>query len=173
MRSQMALAGLCTCAVLLGGCSGSTLMGPAVATYGAANILSPVGYSQSQVDETHYKVSATGSEVTPSVRVEKLAKARAAQIGVDMKLPYFKVAGVEHGVACSKKETSYKGPSTAGSSRPTVVLDVLYSKEQADPTYQPASATFDALSAELASETISPEQQQVASQEIKARCGKS
>lgn len=173
MRSQLAVAGLCTCAVLLAGCSGSAMMGPAVATYGAANIFSPVGYNQSQIDETHYKVSATGSEVTPVPRVEKLAKARAAQIGADQKLEYFKVVSVEHGAACTKKESSYKGPSTASVARPTVVLDVLYSKEQTDPSYQPSKATFDSLSAELAAESISPEEQQAANQEILARCGQS
>ncbi len=52
----------------------------------ASNILSPAGYCQTKIDDTHYKVTATGTEATPKERVEKIARARAAQIGVDQKL---------------------------------------------------------------------------------------
>lgn len=171
MRSQTTLVGVCICAVMVAGCAGGAL-GPAVATYGAANIFSPVGYSQTQIDETHYTVTATGSEVTPTARVEKLARTRAAQIGVEQKLGYFKVAGVSQGAACTDKDTrAYKAPGTVGSARPTVALDVLYSKEQTDPSYLPSKATFEALTAELQAEQVSPEEQQSANQEILARCG--
>ena len=174
MRSLIGLAGLSICAAIVAGCSAaSSALGPSVASYGASNIFSPVGYDQSQIDETHYKVTATGSEVTPASRVEKIAMARAAQIGADQKLDYFKVASVQHGAACSQKDSGYKGPTTASNARPTVVLDVLYSKDQADPGFQPSKATFEALSAELANETVSPEAQQAANQDILTRCGQS
>ena len=137
-------------AAALGGCSGLTGLSDPVAAYGASNIMSPTGYAQTKLDDLHFKVEATGTEATPKERVEKIARARAAQIGVDEKLQYFKVASVQHGLSCSKRQEGYKSGSVPASSRPTVVLDVVYAKEPADPTFASSAEAYQTLSAELA-----------------------
>jgi len=159
------------CAAVLGGCSGISELGTPIASYGAANLLSPAGYEQTKLDDTHFRVGATGTVATPKERVEKIARARAAQIGVDEKLGYFKVTSVQHGLKCQKRQESYKSEATPATSRPTVVLDVVYSKDAADPTFASSAETFQALSAELASEVISPEAKAAAEQEARAGCG--
>jgi hypothetical protein len=163
--------GLFWCGVALAGCGGTPLLGPSIASYGASNILSPAGYAQTKLDETHFKVTATGTEATPKARVEKIARARAAQIGVEQKLQYFKVASVQHGVKCEKRQAGYKSEPTPASSRPTVVLDVVYAKDAADPTFASSAETFQALSNELAAEVVSPEAKAAATQETRAGCG--
>ena len=60
-------------------------------------MFSPVGYSQTRID-THFQVQASGTDATPTARVEKVARARAAEIGVEQKLKFFKVASVERGI---------------------------------------------------------------------------
>jgi len=155
----------------LNGCSGLTGLSDPVATYGPSNILSPTGYSQTQVDETHFKVTGTGTESTPKERVEKIARARAAQLGVDQKFKYFKVAGVQHGFACSSRQEGYKSGDVPATSRPTVVLDVVYSKEPADPTFTGSAEAYEALTAELANEVVGPEAKAMAIQATRAGCG--
>lgn len=151
------LAVLCCCAVFAG--------------YGASNIFSPAGYGQTMIDATHFKVKATGTEATPKARVEKIARARAAQIGVEQKLKYFKVASVQHGVACTKRQPGYKSEATPATSRPTVVLDVVYALEPSDSTFASSADAYAALTSELASEVVAPEAKAVAIQETRAGCG--
>jgi hypothetical protein len=161
---------LLICAAGLGGCTGG-LTDP-VAAYGPSNIMSPTGYSQSKIDETHFKVTATGTPSTPKERVEKIARARAAQIGADQKLKYFKVAGVEHGFDCSERREGYKSGDTPATSRPMVALDVLYAKEPTDPTFASSADAYQSLTAELANEVVGPEAKAVAIQETRSGCGK-
>ena len=116
---------------------------------------------------------ATGTEATPRQRVEKIARARAAQIGVEEKLKYFKVASVQHAVKCSKRQAGYKSQDALPASRPTVVLDVVYAKDWADPSFADAAAAFDTLSNELAGEVVDAEAKTLAAQEIRAGCGQS
>ncbi len=163
---------LCWGAAALGGCSAVSGFSSPIATYGPSNVLSPAGYAQTKIDDTHFKVTATGTEATPKERVEKIARARAAQLGVDQKLAYFKVASVQHGVSCTKRQSGYKSEDTAPSSRPTVVLDVLYAKDAADPTFASSKEAFETLSNELANEVVPPEAKAVAIQETRTSCGK-
>jgi hypothetical protein len=165
------VAALCWGAVALGGCSGLPALSPSVASYGASNIISPTGYGQTKVDDTHYQVTATGTEATPKERVEKIARARAAEIGVEEKLKYFKVTGVQHGIKCTKRQPGYKSEDTAAASRPTVVLDVVYANDAADPTYASSKDAFATLSTELAGEVVAPEAKAAALQETRASCG--
>jgi hypothetical protein len=161
----------------LAGCSGGLPhlglphLGTPVADYVASNILSPAGYDQSKIDDTHYRVKAQGTEATPKERVEKIARARAAQIGVEEHLAYFKVTSVEHGFACNKKQVGYKSEDTPASRRPTVVLDVVYAKDAVDPGFVGSKETFDALSSEIANEVVAPDAKAVATQETRAGCG--
>ena len=167
------IAAVWCCGAALGGCSGMPLMTQPIASYGESNAFAPAGYSQTKVDDTHYQVRATGTEATPRQRVEKIARARAAQIGVEEKLKYFKVASVQHAVKCSKRQAGYKSQDALPASRPTVVLDVVYAKDWADPSFTDAAAAFDALSSEIAGEIVGAEAKTLAAQEIRASCGQS
>lgn len=142
-----------------------------VASLSASNAISPSGYVEQKMGDNQYQVGAIGTEATPKSRIEKIARARAAQIGVEEKLKYYKVTNVAFGIKCAKKHEFYKGGSTADASRPTVVLDVLYAKEPIDPTYVSTKESFEALNSELDSEVIPAETKAAAEQESRAGCG--
>jgi hypothetical protein len=169
-RLIAALVGMVPAAALLAACAGGPGLG-SVASYGQSNMMSPAGYAEKQVDDTHYQVTATGTEATPKDRVEKIARARAAQIAVEQRMKYYKVASVQYGIACTKGHDFYKGGSTPAGSRPTVLIDVVYAKEPTDPTFVSAAESYEALSGELANEVVPPEAQAAAEQETRAGCG--
>jgi hypothetical protein len=150
-----------------------TSLAPPVAEFTAASVFSPVGYSQTKIDDTHYQVQASGTEATPKERLEKIARARAAEIGVDEKLKYFKVTSVEHSVSCSKRQEGYKSSTpTPASAHPTVLLDVVYAKDPVDPAYQSSADTLATLKTDLAAESVAPEARAVALQETRESCTK-
>jgi hypothetical protein len=156
---------------LLGGCASMPQLAAPIASYSASSVFAPAGYGQTKLGDDHYQVTATGTEATPKERVEKIARARAAQIGVDEKLKYFKVESVQHGVSCSKRQEGYKSGDVPAASRPTVVLDVVYAKEPTDPSFAGSEEAFQTLSAELANEAVGPEAKAMAIQETRASCG--
>jgi hypothetical protein len=159
-------------AVTLGACgtSGSVLGTGSLADYKASNYLSPAGYEEKPLSDTHYRIVATGTPTTPFERVEKIAMARAAEIGSARKLPYFKVVSSTRDVRCLKKVAGYKAPDMASNTRPTVVLEATYAPQAADTTFLASDQTFERLKNELASETPSAEAQQAAAADYKARC---
>jgi hypothetical protein len=116
-------------------------------------------------------VKATGTEATPKARIEKIARARAAQIGVEEKLKYYKVTSVQFGVLCDKKHEFYKGGATATGARQTVLVDVVYAKEPLDASYLSTKDSFATLNGELDSETIPIDQKASAEQESRSACG--
>ena len=156
------------CVVLLGACAGTDLK--PVASLSAANALAPSGYSETKVSDTQYQVLATGTEATPKARIEKIARARAAQIGMEQRLKYYKVASVEFGIVCSKKHEFYKGGATTAGSRQTALIDVVYAKEPVDASYVASAASYEALNGELNSEVIPAEAKAAAEQEARAGC---
>lgn len=156
----------------LAGCSaGPGQFGGALAPYSAANAFYPVGYSETAAGEGRYQVRASGTATTPYERVEKIATARAAQIGAETKAKYFKVVAVTRDAACTKKKSGYKVADTAPSARPTVSMDVIYAPTPLDASYQPSQETFDRLTAEMSTETYSPESTQATADAVKAKCG--
>jgi hypothetical protein len=160
---------LLPCASLLAACAG-TDMNP-VASYGQSNALSPSGYWEKEIDDTRYEVTATGTEATPKTRIEKIARARAAQIAVEKKLKYYKVASVQFGFICSKKHEVYKGGAMPPANRQRVLLDVVYAKEPVDASFLSAAESYEALSGELNNEVIPPEAKAAAEQEARGGCG--
>jgi len=164
-----ALLPLLPCAALLSACAGVDLK--PVASFGASNVMSPSGYSETKVSDTQYQVQAAGTEATPKTRIEKIARARAAQIGVEQKMNFYKVANVQNGVACSKAHEFYKGGQTQAGSRQTVMLEVLYAKEPVDPSYVSTKESYEALNGELSNEVIPAEEKAAAEQEARAGCG--
>jgi hypothetical protein len=149
-----------------------TSLTPPVAEFTAASVFSPAGYTQTKIDDTHYQVQASGTEATPKERVEKIARARAAEIGVDEKMKFFKVASVQHSITCGKRQEGYKTISTPSSARPSVVLDVVYAKDTTDPTFQSSADALTTLKTDLAAEQVAPEARAVAIQETREGCAK-
>jgi hypothetical protein len=159
------------CAALLGACAGTDLK--PVASFGASNMLSPSGYAETKISDSQYQVKATGTEATPKARIEKIAMARAAQIGVEQRLNFYKVTNVQVGALCEKKQEFYKGGGTPPSNRQTVLVDVVYAKEKVDPSYVSTKESFEALNGELNNQVIAPEEKAVAEQEARTACGQS
>lgn len=161
----------CT-ALLAAGCAGGGLsLSGSTTSYSASNAMMPVGYSEKEIEAAHYEVRAAGSEQTPRERIEKIALARAAEIGVEQRLKFFKVASVSHGVACSKaKKGGTKTSDTPATYHPTVVLDVYYAKQPA-PDFRPAAETFAQVKAEIEPDTTTPEAKAAATAQIRAECG--
>ena len=134
-------------------------------------MFSPAGYTQTKVDDTHYQVKATGTEATPTARLEKIARARAAEIGVEDHLQYFKVMSVQPSFSCTKKQSGYKSQTQPPSGRPVVVLDVAYAHEALDPGFANSAEAFQALSSQIAGEVVPAEASAAAIQETRAGCG--
>ncbi len=134
-------------------------------------MLSPSGYSQTKLDDTHYQVKATGTEGTPTARLEKIARARAAEIGIEDKLQYFKVTGVQPSFLCTKKQAGYKSEPLPASGHPVVVLDVTYAHEALDAGFVNSAETFKALSGQIASEAVAPDASAAAIQATRTGCG--
>lgn len=174
MRRKTALyVGLCLTSAPLAGCSSLSAMTsftPPVADFTAASVFSPVGYNQTKIDDTHYQVQASGTEATPKDRVEKIARARAAQIGVDEKLKFFKVTSVQHSITCNRRQDGYKSTSTPASARPSVVIDVVYAKDATDPSFQSSEEALNTLKTDLAAESVAPEARAAATQEPLESC---
>ena len=115
---------------------------------------------------------ATGTATTPRARLEKIATIRAAEIGKEGKLGFFKIDSVQPAVECGKKVDGYKGPSAKQSDYTRVVVAASYAKTATDPSYQPTDATFDRLTAELQADVVAPDASAAAAQEVAAACGK-
>jgi hypothetical protein len=156
--------------LVLAGCSGGLSVSGMTTPYDRANAMMPIGYSETPVDKTHYQVKASGTDTTPRARVEKIAMTRAAEIGVQQKLGYFRIADVTHSVECAQGVSGYKSAKTQPSYRPTIVLDVYYAKAP-DARSQPSAETFTRLKGELDSETITAEAQSAAAADVRAACG--
>ena len=134
-------------------------------------MMSPSGYSETKVSDTQYQVQAAGTEATPKARIEKIARARAAQIGVEEKMKFYKVASVQYGVACQKAHEFYKGGTTSReAARQSCSTSSTPRSRRTRLSSAPRTATT-ALSGELASEEVPPEAKAAAEQEARAGCG--
>jgi len=162
----IALSGLTACNN--GGLAGLSLV--PVATYTASNMISPGGHSERVIGDYHYAVRATGTTNTPRARVEKIAMARAAEIGVEQKQKFFKVQSVNHSVSCRDKRVTGRGDKIPSERRPLVDIDVVYAQQPLDPSYRSSSDTFKALSTELEAEVVPADAQQQAEAEVAQQC---
>lgn len=151
-------------ALLGGGASG--------VSYTSSNVFKPTGFNETRVDDTHFQVRATGDAKTTPQRLQKMALARAAEIGVEEKLDWFKVEGTDSSFTCGKKVDGYKGTGSNGAHLRTAKLTVAYAKTQADPAYHKADTAFAAAKADLDADTAAPEAVAAAEQELKQACGR-
>ncbi len=144
-----ALASVCLIAAGCGGGAQLPALGGGPVSYTSSNAFKPTGSNDTRLDDTHFQVRASGDAKTSLARLEKMALVRAAEIGVEEKLDWFKVEGAETGLDCGKKVDGYKGASTKPTAIRTHRIRVAYAKTQADPSYLKADTTFATAKAEL------------------------
>ncbi len=141
--------------LLLAGCSSGIggLGSSGTLPYQAANAFAPSGYSESLIGPDRYRIEVKGPVDTPRERLEKIAATRAAEIGRDNRLGYFKIDGVQHGTHC---KTYIAGGQRGGAGAEKrkleyamLTADVTYAKTPPDPSYVPAKEAFDQYRAEL------------------------
>jgi hypothetical protein len=141
-------------ALALAGCTaGTPSIGSGPLAYQHSNIIAPAGYSESQIGPDRYRIEVKGPLNTPRERMEKIAATRAAEIGKDQKLGYFKIDSVQHGSHCERFKPGAKAPgSNAGTKTigyAVTTADVSYAQQPPDASYLNARASFDQLRAEL------------------------
>ncbi len=117
-----------------GGSSGVISLA-SVTTYGAANAIVTTGYSEKELAPDRFEVRVKGSIVTPPERLEKIALARAAEIGIEQKFKFFKSGAFAHSVMCKEaKNAAHKNGKVAADRAPAVTVDVVYAKGLSDPS---------------------------------------
>lgn len=144
----------------LAGCSAGLpgMVGPSKLSYSASNAIVSAGYSETMLAPDHYRIEITGYPTTPRERMEKMAATRAAEIGIENRLGYFKINGVEQSTRCKRFPTSnQRGPGDERKLEYVVLTaDVTYTKNPPDPTYVQAKTAFDQYKAELDADVTPP-----------------
>jgi hypothetical protein len=145
-----------------------------IATYQPASFFSPNGYAVSANADGSLRVTASGPPGTPASRLEKIALARAAEYGEEQHAKTFRASAAQTSVTCGKTKISTKTEQI--NVRPldyrTVAIDVTYGSDPSDPAARPIHGTAEALKAEIASETVPPDVQAAATQEVAEHCGR-
>jgi hypothetical protein len=148
--------------VALAGCSGGmTGVGQGPLQYKYSNAIAPAGFSESIVGPDRYRIEVKGPLNTPRERMEKIAATRAAEIGKDNKLGYFKIDSVALNTHCEKYIQGGKpGSANAGEKKRTayavMTADVSYTKSPPDPSFLDSRQTFDRYRAELDQDQTAP-----------------
>jgi hypothetical protein len=148
-------------AALAGGCSaGLSGLGPSKLSYSASNAIVSAGYSETMLAPDHYRIEITGYPSTPRERMEKMAATRAAEIGTENRLGYFKINSVEQSSRCKNFTAGAQRGGTGGEERKIeyVILtaDVTYTKAPPDPSYIQAKTAFEQYKTELDADVAPP-----------------
>lgn len=161
---------------LLSGCGAdmNDLSTASVASYQPASLFSPMGYSVSANADGSVRVTAAGPPATPADRLEKIALARAAEYGAEQNAKTFRATSPQVSITCGKTHTQIKQERVE--LRPLdyrmVSMDVTYGADAGDVSAKPTKQTAEALKAELQSETVPPDVQAAAVQEVSQHCGR-
>jgi len=145
-------------AVLTSGCaSGLSTMAPTQLGYQHSNAIMSSGFSETTIAPDHYRIEVTGYPNTSRERLEKIAATRAAEIGSENRLGYFKITGFEHSSRCQKfiagGQRAGSGAAERKLSFTVLTADVVYAKQPPDPSYIEAKTAFDQYRAELDADT--------------------
>jgi hypothetical protein len=173
-KRAVLIAGAAT--TLLGGCSANLADAStaSIAAYQPASLFSPNGYSVSANADGSLHVTAAGPPGTPATRLEKIALARAAEYGDEQRAKTFKATAAQIGITCGKTKVSNKDGQI--SVKPVdyrmVAVDVTYEPKDQGADVRPTRQTASALKAELQSESVPPEVEAAASQEVAQHCGR-
>ena len=145
-----------------------------VTNYQAANLFAPAGYSISNNADGSIHVTAAGSPGTPSDRLEKIALAAAADYGAQQHQKTFTSTPAQTSFKCGKTKMSEKGHQVT--IKPTdlriVSIDVTYGRDGIAPAARGTRETADTLKGQLATETVPPDVQAAATQEVSQQCGR-
>lgn len=154
-------------ALALAGCSGDgggggsfAGIGPSTVGYQHSNAIAKSGYSESQIAPDRYRIEVRGPLSTPRERLEMIAATRAAEIGRDNRLGYFKIDGMQLASECQRYKTGGK-PGNMGSGVDKAIghvlltAEVAYTKSPPDQSYRD-SKSFDQLRAELDQAPVVP-----------------
>ena len=153
--------------------AGGAYANASVTGYTSSNAILTTGYSDRELGPDHVEVRVKGSVVTSAERLEKIASARAAEIGVEEKRKFFKVGSVVQSVVCTPpRDQAHKGGRISAEQATVLVMDVVYAKEALDGSYRPSGDTFDRLTRELLDESVSAESKMATAAAVQARCGK-
>jgi hypothetical protein len=156
------------------GANMSDLSTSSIASYQPASFFSPNGYAVSANADGSLHVTASGPPGTPASRLEKIAMARAAEYGEEQHAKTFRATAPQTSITCGKTKIANKDGQI--NVKPldyrTVAIDVSYGTDAQDPTSRPIHGTAEALKAELASETVPPDAQMAAVQEVSQHCGR-
>lgn len=121
-----------------------------VVPYKHGNAISPLGYSESLLGENRYQVKVTGRPHASLSQMEKIAHARAAEIGKELKLRQFKVENIQHTTSCTKARSTPKGGGHPDLHYRVLTADVTYTKSrEAEPGFRESRSAFKQLRAEL------------------------
>jgi hypothetical protein len=149
-------------ALALAGCSAGMpgiMQGPL--PYQHSNAIAPAGYSESIIGPDRYRIEVKGPLNTPRERMEKIAATRAAEIGKDNRLGYFRIDSVQHNTHCEKYiQGGQPGSANSGAKKRTayaiMTADVSYTKSPPDASFLDSRQTFDRYRAELDQDQTSP-----------------
>lgn len=141
-------------ALALPGCSGGVgSLGGDPLPYQHANAFVSHGYSEALIAPDRYRIEVKGPAATPRARMENIAATRAAEIGRDNKLGYFKIDRLQHTTSCKRYIVGGQRGGTGQQER-TLALAVLtaevsYARTPPDAGYVEAKTAFDQYRAAL------------------------
>ncbi len=99
-----------------------------------------------------------GNPASPRAHLEKIATIRAAEIGMEQRLRYFKVESMALSETCSPAtEGNHKSGKTNEVRTKYLTAEVAYAKAPADATYLESKKTFEDLRPTLDTEPVIPE----------------
>lgn len=149
-------AALASAAILMAGCSAG--IGGIGATgalpYQQSNAIVSAGYSETIIGPDRYRIEVKGPAATPRDRMEKIAATRAAEIGYENKLKFFKIESMAHNTLCKSYVAGGQPGTAAGPTKRTQQLavltaDVSYAAAPVDASYVESKSAFDQYRAEL------------------------
>ena len=124
------------------------------------NAIAKTGYSESQIAPDRYRIEVRGPANASRQRMEKIAATRAAEIGKENRLGYFKIEGVQQAVKCEKYTTGTQrggtGTEKKVSAYTILSAEVSYTKNPPDTSYVDSKTAFDQYRAELDQQTTGP-----------------
>ncbi|MGE0022870.1 MAG: hypothetical protein AB7S70_04470 [Hyphomicrobium sp.] len=157
-RFRFASAGAALALLTAAGCAGGGgaltgslgAIGPGTVGYEPSNIMAKSGYSETVIAPDRYRIQIRGPAATTSrERLEKIAAARAAEIGRTGRLGYFRLEGAQIGMECEKFRSGGKyntGEKGRALAYAVLTVEAAYSKQATDQSFQ-NSKNFDALRA--------------------------
>ncbi|RUO97601.1 hypothetical protein [Hyphomicrobium sp.] len=156
------------------GASLSSMTTASVTDYQAANLFAPAGYSVAQNADGSMHITAAGSPSTPADRLAKIAMAAAADYGNQQHQKTFTATPPATSYKCGKTKTTDKGQviDIKPLDLRVVSIDVTYGRDGIAPAARNTRETAEQLKAQLASETVPPDVQAAATQEVAQQCGR-